>query len=59
MSGRVLLDTNIVIALFAKEASIQQQLADADEVFIPSGPGHKFCKKLGTSYNAVTRTTYP
>jgi hypothetical protein len=29
MSGRVLLDTNIVIALFAKEASIQQQLADA------------------------------
>lgn len=36
MSGRVLLDTNIVIALFAKETYIQQQLADTDEVFIPS-----------------------
>lgn len=36
MSGRVLLDTNIVIALFAKEAVVQQRLAKADEAFISS-----------------------
>ena len=36
MSGRVLLDTNIVIALFAKEAVVQQRLAAADEVFVSS-----------------------
>jgi tRNA(fMet)-specific endonuclease VapC len=36
MSGRVLLDTNIVIALFAKEAAIQQRLAETDEVFVSS-----------------------
>jgi tRNA(fMet)-specific endonuclease VapC len=36
MSGRVLLDTNIVIALFAKEAAVQQRLAATDEAFVPS-----------------------
>jgi tRNA(fMet)-specific endonuclease VapC len=36
MSGRVLLDTNIVIALFAKEVVVQQRLASADEVFVSS-----------------------
>ena len=36
MSGRVLLDTNIVIALFAKEAAAQQHLAETDEVFVSS-----------------------
>ncbi len=36
MSGRVLLDTNIVIALFAKEAIVQQHLAEVGEVFVPS-----------------------
>lgn len=36
MSGRFLLDTNIIIALFANESSIQQSLANAEEVFIPS-----------------------
>jgi tRNA(fMet)-specific endonuclease VapC len=35
-TGRYLLDTNIVIALFANEAGVQQRLAEADEVFIPS-----------------------
>jgi tRNA(fMet)-specific endonuclease VapC len=34
--GRFLLDTNIVIALFAREAAIQQCLAEASEVFVPS-----------------------
>ena len=36
MSGRVLLDTNIVIALFAKEAVVQQRLAATEEVFVSS-----------------------
>ena len=35
-TGRFLLDTNIVIALFAEEAAIQQRLAEANEVFVPS-----------------------
>lgn len=36
MSGRFLLDTNIVIAIFAQDASVQRHLAAADEVFVPS-----------------------
>ena len=36
MSGRCLLDTNIVIALFAGESAIVDLLKDAEEVFIPS-----------------------
>ena len=36
MSGRFLLDTNIIIALFAGESTIQQFLSEAEEVFVPS-----------------------
>lgn len=36
MSGRFLLDTNIIIALFAGEATIKDNLSNADEVFIPA-----------------------
>ncbi len=36
MSGRFLLDTNIVIALFADGATIKNNLVQASEVFIPS-----------------------
>ena len=36
MSGRYLLDTNIIIALFASEMDVQEKLAQADEVFVPS-----------------------
>ena len=36
MNGRVLLDTNIVIALFAGEPGVLEQLAAAPEVFIPA-----------------------
>ena len=36
MSGRFLLDTNIVIAIFAKEAKVQAYLLDATEVFVPA-----------------------
>ena len=36
MSGNYLLDTNIVIALFAGEQSVLDQLKNASEVYIPS-----------------------
>ena len=35
-NGKYLLDTNIIIALFADEANIKAHLAKAEEVFIPS-----------------------
>jgi len=36
MNGRYLLDTNIIIALFASEAAVQTNLANVSEVFISS-----------------------
>ncbi|MGD0693861.1 MAG: type II toxin-antitoxin system VapC family toxin [Terriglobia bacterium] len=36
MAGRVLLDTNIVIALFAGEERIRERLVQRQEVFLPS-----------------------
>ena len=36
MSGRYLLDTNIIIALFANERKVQDELTRADEVFVTS-----------------------
>lgn len=35
MNGRFLLDTNVVIALFASEAGVQQRIASV-EVYVPS-----------------------
>lgn len=36
MSGKYLLDTNIVIALFANDSAVMESLSKAEEVFIPS-----------------------
>jgi len=36
MSGKYILDTNIIIALFANEASVNDNLAQAEEVFVSS-----------------------
>lgn len=36
MSGRYLLDTNIVVALFAEDPAVKEALVKADEVFTPS-----------------------
>ena len=36
MNGSILLDTNIVIALFGQDQKIRQRLSKAKEVFIPS-----------------------
>ena len=35
MNGRVLLDTNINMALWASEVAVTEQLARASEVFVP------------------------
>lgn len=35
MSGRYLLDTNVVIALFAREQAVLDRIAAADAVFVP------------------------
>lgn len=36
MAGRLLLDTGIIIDLFAEDPAVKQGLADAQEVFVPS-----------------------
>lgn len=36
MSGRYLLDTNIVIAMFAAETAVTDRLGEASEIFVPS-----------------------
>ncbi|MEH2362174.1 type II toxin-antitoxin system VapC family toxin [Nostoc sp.] len=36
MNGKYLLDTNIIIALFADEATVKNRLAQTEQVFIPS-----------------------
>ena len=36
MSGRYLLDTNIIIALFSRQASVLNGLSQAKEIFVPS-----------------------
>ena len=36
MNGKFILDTNIVIALFAKDADVMFHLSNAEEVFVPS-----------------------
>ena len=36
MSGKYLLDTNIVIALFAGDLPVKRHIAKAEEVFIPA-----------------------
>jgi len=36
MSGRFLLDSNIVIAIFAEESTVLERIAAAEEVFVPA-----------------------
>ena len=36
MSGSFLLDTNIVIAILAKDPAVHQRLVEATEIFVPS-----------------------
>ena len=36
MSGRFLLDSNIIIAIFAEESAVLERAAAAEEVFVPA-----------------------
>lgn len=36
MNGRFLLDTNIIIGLFSKDASIEARLRETEEIFVPN-----------------------
>jgi tRNA(fMet)-specific endonuclease VapC len=49
MSGRYLLDTNIIIALFADEAVVKNNLDRADEVFLP-------CFAIGELYYGARKS---
>ena len=42
-SGKYLLDTNIVIAMFADEAAIQKRRQNADQVYLPSPVVGELC----------------
>jgi len=35
VNGKYLLDTNIIISIFAKDPQIHNRLANAEEVFVP------------------------
>lgn len=58
MSGRYLLDTNIIIALFADEVTVKDNLAQANEVFLPSIAIGELCygaRKSGRSQANLAR----
>ncbi|EDX78768.1 type II toxin-antitoxin system VapC family toxin [Coleofasciculus chthonoplastes] len=58
MSGRYLLDTNIIIALFADNVAVRNKLIQADEVFIPSiavGELYYGAKKSGRQKDNLER----
>ncbi len=58
MNGRYLLDTNIIIALFADDRLIVEQIEDAEEVFIPSiviGELYYGARKSGRTRENVAR----
>jgi len=58
MAGKYLLDTNIVIAIFADEAGIKTKLTQAEEVFLPSiTAGELYCgaKKSGRAQANLDR----
>ncbi|MDQ3458705.1 MAG: type II toxin-antitoxin system VapC family toxin [Deinococcota bacterium] len=57
MSGRFLLDTNIIIALFAKEDTVMQKLANAEDVFVPSIALGELYFGAGKSARAKENTT--
>lgn len=58
MSGRYLLDTNIIIGLFADEVAVKNRLAQADEIFVPSiavGQLYYGARKSGRSKENLER----
>ena len=58
MNGRYLLDTNIIIAFFGSELVVKNNLAQANEVFIPSIAVGELCygaRKSGRSKENLER----
>ena len=58
MNGKYLLDTNIIISLFAKDPRIHDRIADAVEVFVPCiaiGELYFGAFKSGKSQENITR----
>ena len=58
MSGRFLLDTNIVIAIFAEETAVLERAAAAGEVFVPAvalGELYYGARKSGRSKTNIAR----
>lgn len=55
MNGKYLLDTNIIIALFAKDPQIHDRIANTEEVFVPCiAIGELYfgaCKSIKTKEN--------
>ena len=49
MNGRFLLDTNIIISLFAKDPQIHDRIANVQEVFVP-------CIAIGELYFGAYRS---
>ena len=56
-SGRHLLDTNIVIAMFAGEAAIQERRENADKVFLPSPVVGELCYGARKSSRPIENLT--
>ena len=52
MNGRYLLDTNIIISLFAKDSQIHNRLSTAEEVFVP-------CIAVGELYFGAYKSLKP
>lgn len=58
MNGRYLLDTNIIIALFAGEIAVKNNLGQAEQVFIPAIAVGELCygaRKSGRSKENLER----
>ena len=56
-SGKHLLDTNIVIAMFADEAAIQERRKNADKVFLPSPVVGELCYGARKSSRPIENLT--
>ncbi|MBI5141656.1 MAG: type II toxin-antitoxin system VapC family toxin [Nitrospirae bacterium] len=50
MSGRYLLDTNVIIALFAKDSAVHARMAEAKEIFVS-------CIAIGELYFGACKST--
>ncbi|MCL5673276.1 MAG: type II toxin-antitoxin system VapC family toxin [Deltaproteobacteria bacterium] len=50
MSGRIILDTNVIISLFSEDTALNEYILNADEVFIP-------CIAIGELYYGACKSS--